>query len=135
MKLERALLCVEMDCQEVFETAGSGNCPSCGSGVALPMSQVFNRDTDNGLAAEEHAETVFEHAPLRLVIPDRNLDSLDAVLPEMATPSPAQSTQAGRAEGAELMDFRRYLEARMIEITETHDEDMDDDRELRALTG
>ena len=112
MKLEKALLCVEMDCQEVFESSGSGYCPSCGSGVALPVAQVLNRESQAvALAPRTH-----EPPHLRLVVPDRTLESPAALLSEAlepTVPSPLVSEALTQREGAELTDFRRYLEERM----------------------
>lgn len=113
MKLEKALLCVEMDCQEVFESTGSGYCPSCGSGVALPVAQVLNREPHQAVAFAPRAH---EQPHLRLVVPDRTLESPAALLSEALEPagsSPLVSEALTQREGAELTDFRRYLEERM----------------------
>lgn len=117
MKLELALLCVEMDCQEVFESTGSGYCPSCGSGVALPMSQILNRDETAATILEDAPETPFRPVPLRLVVPDRQLDAPETILRlSHAADDPTSPRLAETAEGAELKDFRLYLEARLAEI-------------------
>lgn len=115
MKLELALLCVEMDCQEVFESTGSGYCPACGSGVALPMSQVLNRPSAD-VAARPRSKP-FQPAPLRLVVPERQLERPEAMLDLLPKESSGLTT-----EGAELKDFRMYLEARLAEI-DTRSED------------
>lgn len=45
MKLTRALLCPELDCQEVFEANGPVQCPSCGAKNAFPLSRAMNTPT------------------------------------------------------------------------------------------
>ena len=53
MKLERAMLCVEMDCQEVYEASGCCRCPSCGTEIAIPLARILNAapETEDSVGA------------------------------------------------------------------------------------
>ena len=147
MKLALALLCVEMDCQEVFESTTYGFCPSCGSSVALPMSQIFNREAEpthssypavfSSTPAEHIAPKQTARPQLRLVVPDRSLESpitlMDSLPETQHQPRITAPTSACLSvqEGAELTDFRHYLEERMGDF----DEIPQDTRVHVAMTG
>lgn len=103
MRLDRALLCVEMDCQEVFAAAGACRCPACGNGVVLPLSRLLNPP----------AETCEASGP-RLVT---TVTSVSLTLEELATVNDSGPSHSGPShcadETAEIADFRRFVEERL----------------------
>ena len=98
MRLDRALLCVEMDCQEVFAAAGACRCPACGNGVVLPLSRLLNPP----------AETLETPRP-RLVPPPAIATLTLEELATVADSGPGHPVD----ETAEIADFRRFVEERL----------------------
>jgi hypothetical protein len=44
MLLARASLCLELDCDTVFDSSESARCPGCGSGESYRLANWLNRD-------------------------------------------------------------------------------------------
>ena len=61
MLLARASLCLELDCNTVFDSSESARCPGCGSGESYRLENWLNRD---GIAQE-----LARRASPRLTVP------------------------------------------------------------------
>ena len=61
MLLARASLCLELDCNTVFDSSASSLCPGCGSGGSYPLADWLNR---GGIKQE-----LARRASPRLIVP------------------------------------------------------------------
>ena len=49
--LVSAALCVELDCNTVFDASAGAQCPRCGNAVSYPLAAWLNRGTHAGARA------------------------------------------------------------------------------------